>query len=201
MRSRCAALAVAAVGCVAVNPDWDDDRTAGPAVEDDPTSEGVATLDATETLPSDTSDESSDETSVNAGASATGSGGGSGGGSSAGSGTGSGTGLGAEESSSGSTGAGSSEGSTTQAASPGTVDLGFPCTEDSECDPATGATCCTANQCSGYCFVPCDGDGDCDDDAVSCAHNYCLFECDDEDEDCAPWPGFSCQHGGQFCEV
>ena len=48
-------------------------------------------------------------------------------------------------------------------------------------------------------MVPCTQVDECPDDEMGCAHGYCLFPCE-EDEDCETWPGFTCQHDGTLCE-
>lgn len=82
--------------------------------------------------------------------------------------------------------------------------------------------CCEANQCQGTCMVACEDAAECPFEGMGCEHGYCLFPCGDElgggdeggddddggddggdndpDADCAPWPGFTCQHGMRFCE-
>lgn len=49
-------------------------------------------------------------------------------------------------------------------------------------------------------MVPCSDVGDCPQDNMGCEHGYCLFECNDDDNDCSAWPGYSCDHGGTLCE-
>lgn len=50
-------------------------------------------------------------------------------------------------------------------------------------------------------MVPCGGDAECPFVGMGCEHNYCLFPCDANDEDCSDWPGFTCQHDGlTYCE-
>ncbi len=73
------------------------------------------------------------------------------------------------------------------------VTLGFACTMDSDCDQAAGEECCGASQCADTCMIPCGGPTDCPV-GMGCAHNYCLFECANNDADCAMWPGYTCQH-------
>lgn len=81
-------------------------------------------------------------------------------------------------------------------------DLGQPCGEGRECGELyIGAECCDAVQCADRCMVPCASVGECPFDGMGCEHGYCLFPCADNDADCAPWPGATCQHGGLFCEV
>jgi hypothetical protein len=48
-----------------------------------------------------------------------------------------------------------------------------------------------------------DDSDECPVDGMGCHHGYCLFPCDDNDEDegCEDWPGFECLHGGDFCEL
>ena len=84
------------------------------------------------------------------------------------------------------------------------ITLGFACTMDTDCDQAAGEECCTANQCADTCMIPCGGPQDCPM-GMGCEHSYCLFECADNDADCAMWPGYTCQHpqGGvnTLCEA
>lgn len=78
-------------------------------------------------------------------------------------------------------------------------DMGFPCPGDCE-DVYPGAECCEADQCLGTCMLPCEENDECPP-SMLCAHDYCLFQCaDDNDADCAWWPGFTCQHNGTLCE-
>lgn len=79
--------------------------------------------------------------------------------------------------------------------------LGQPCRDDRACAGlGIGATCCTAAECAGTCMVECRSPRACPFDDMGCEHGYCLFPCS-EDVDCTPWPGATCQHGGQYCEV
>ncbi|MEX1368979.1 MAG: hypothetical protein AB1Z98_37985 [Nannocystaceae bacterium] len=50
-------------------------------------------------------------------------------------------------------------------------------------------------------MVPCSTEEDCPLPEMGCEHGYCLFPCDDDDADCAAWPGYTCQHQGLFCEA
>lgn len=53
----------------------------------------------------------------------------------------------------------------------------------------------------GTCMIPCEDNTDCLFEGTACHHSHCLFPCNDDDADCAQWPGFTCQHGGNsFCE-
>jgi len=50
-------------------------------------------------------------------------------------------------------------------------------------------------------MVPCAGVDECPFDGMGCEHGYCLFPCDEgDDDDCVDWPSFTCQHGGAYCE-
>jgi hypothetical protein len=71
---------------------------------------------------------------------------------------------------------------------------------DGDCDMEAGQVCCDAAQCLDTCMVPCMDVKDCPFEDMGCEHGHCLFPCDDNDEDCAEWPGYTCQHGGQYCE-
>ena len=75
------------------------------------------------------------------------------------------------------------------------------CNEDLDCDVEAGQECCTANDCLDTCMVPCSDVGDCPFGDMGCEHGYCFFPCDDDDADCAAWPGYSCEHGGTLCEL
>ncbi len=81
-------------------------------------------------------------------------------------------------------------------------DLGQACAQSDGCDALGGGVeCCEAAQCMGTCMVPCSDDEECPFAGMACHHDYCLFPCDETDDDCADWPGFTCQHGGRtFCE-
>lgn len=78
--------------------------------------------------------------------------------------------------------------------------LGLPCGEADACSDAPGAECCTAEPCMGACMIPCESEAECPLDTMGCHHGYCLFPCV-SDDDCTAWPSFSCQHGGEFCEL
>lgn len=52
-------------------------------------------------------------------------------------------------------------------------------------------------------MVPCRDDVDCIDlPNTECAHNYCLFRCEDDDDADCLWLGgeYTCQHSGTLCE-
>ena len=109
------------------------------------------------------------------------------------------------ESGTGSTGgtSGSSSGSSSSSSSTGDEGdalLGMACMGDGDCDMEAGQVCCDAAQCLDTCMVPCMDVKDCPFEDMGCEHGHCLFPCDDNDEDCAEWPGYTCQHGGQYCE-
>ncbi len=94
------------------------------------------------------------------------------------------------------TGAPSSSSSTGDPIDP----LGMTCAGDGDCAEDDGQECCTANECSGLCMVPCSEVSDCPLVDMGCEHGYCLFPCDNNDKDCADWPGTVCDHGGTLCE-
>ena len=77
---------------------------------------------------------------------------------------------------------------------------GFSCDGDSaNCND--GQECCGDSNCDGACMVPCTQDDECPMPALQrCEHGYCLYMCSDNDSDCAAWPGFTCEHGGELCE-
>lgn len=77
--------------------------------------------------------------------------------------------------------------------------IGTPCADSLECDAAAGLECCKAKQCKDTCMIPCGSSDECPGD-MGCQHGYCLFPCDDDDADCAAWPGYTCEHGGELCE-
>ncbi len=80
-------------------------------------------------------------------------------------------------------------------------DLGQACAAVDGCgELGVGAQCCESAQCLGTCMVPCTSEDDCPFAGMGCEHDYCLFPCDANDDDCADWSGFTCQHGGRFCE-
>ncbi len=81
------------------------------------------------------------------------------------------------------------------------IDLGQPCAESDGCTGlGPNVECCAADQCLDTCMVPCSSVDECPFDGMGCEHGYCLFPCDAND-DCADWPGFTCQHGGPtLCE-
>ncbi len=80
-------------------------------------------------------------------------------------------------------------------------ELGQACAQSDGCDAlGAGAQCCERAQCLGTCMVACESVADCPFAGMDCAHSYCLFPCDDSDDDCSDWPGFTCQHGGRLCE-
>jgi hypothetical protein len=109
------------------------------------------------------------------------------------------------------TGGGSSEATTTpgnemtgneMTGTGDSVELGFPCMEDAQCDASIGAECCTVKQCEDTCMVPCDDVSSCPEEGMGCEHGYCLFPCDNDDADCEAWPGYACKHGGgALCEL
>lgn len=79
------------------------------------------------------------------------------------------------------------------------VTIGYDCMGNSDnCND--GEQCCTVPQCGGDCMIPCNNPGQCPG-SMGCEHGYCFFPCDDNDADCAAWPGYSCQHMGDFCEA
>lgn len=89
-----------------------------------------------------------------------------------------------------------------QPATDGTADLstlGLSCVNTGDCLAGTVQECCTAPQCRDTCMLPCMDAMDCPD-SMGCEHGYCLFACANDDAECAMWPGFTCQHGGQLCE-
>ena len=73
-------------------------------------------------------------------------------------------------------------------------------TDDSLCTGTVGEECCDAAQCDETCARPCNNQGDCPESFLGCEHGYCLFRCDDDDADCAAFPGYTCQHSGTLCE-
>jgi hypothetical protein len=78
---------------------------------------------------------------------------------------------------------------------------GYPCgTDDSVCTELPGEECCTDSHCQGSCFRPCTSNSDCPESYLGCEHNYCLIRCTGNASACNPYPGFTCQHGGDFCE-
>lgn len=78
--------------------------------------------------------------------------------------------------------------------------MGYDCENLDSCEAAyPGAECCEAAQCEDTCMLRCDAVEDCPV-GMGCEHGYCLFPCFDDDADCADWPGFTCQHGGEYCE-
>lgn len=81
-------------------------------------------------------------------------------------------------------------------------ELGQSCAQSNQCaELGAGVECCETKQCLGTCMVPCTTDDECPFASMGCKHSYCLFPCDDDDDDCSDWPGFTCQHGGKtFCE-
>jgi hypothetical protein len=79
------------------------------------------------------------------------------------------------------------------------VTLGYDCLGNSDnCND--GEQCCGANECAGACMIACGSVDDCPP-TMGCEHGWCFFPCDNDDNDCAAWPGYSCQHGGMFCEA
>lgn len=79
------------------------------------------------------------------------------------------------------------------------VTLGYDCLGNSNnCNP--GEQCCAAMQCAGECMIPCGSIADCPP-TMGCEHGWCLFPCNDNNADCAAWPGYSCQHSGTLCEA
>ncbi len=77
---------------------------------------------------------------------------------------------------------------------PGT--LGGVCDNQTIC---TKGSCCVAKECAGTCMIPCFGGPNSCPAGTGCAHGYCLFDCNNDDADCLQ-PGFTCQHGGNYCE-
>ncbi|MCX4246336.1 hypothetical protein [Paraliomyxa miuraensis] len=69
--------------------------------------------------------------------------------------------------------------------------MGQPCAVVGTCD--AGQSCCRSPQCLDTCAVFCGVTMECPDGLI-CAHGYCLLPCNDDDGDCASWPGFTCQH-------
>ncbi|MBV1858552.1 MAG: hypothetical protein KUG77_09080 [Nannocystaceae bacterium] len=82
------------------------------------------------------------------------------------------------------------------------ADLGQACGNDKDCSAlGVNAECCEADQCAETCMVPCGSVEDCPFDTMGCEHGYCLFPCTLDKGDCAPWPGFTCQHADpNYCE-
>jgi len=76
--------------------------------------------------------------------------------------------------------------------------MGQPCTSDDSCDE--GQSCCESVQCLDTCTIFCALDRGICPAGMLCAHGYCLLQCNDDDEDCASWPGFTCEHEGTACE-
>jgi hypothetical protein len=76
--------------------------------------------------------------------------------------------------------------------------MGQPCPEAGECD--AGQSCCRSLQCLDTCVIFCALDRGVCPQGMVCEHGYCLLQCNDDDEDCAAWPGFTCQHDGTACE-
>jgi hypothetical protein len=105
---------------------------------------------------------------------------------------------------SGTTGGMADTGTTDGGGSTGTtgamVTLGFACMMDSDCNELAGEECCDAAQCLDTCMVPCNMPNECPVEGMGCEHGYCLFPCNDNDADCAMWPGYTCQHQGNYCE-
>lgn len=69
------------------------------------------------------------------------------------------------------------------------------------CSGWRGGTCCDVPECEAVCMVPCMTVDECPFDGMGCEHGFCLFACAADDDDCSSWPGATCQHGGEFCEV
>ena len=68
---------------------------------------------------------------------------------------------------------------------------GQACAGDDDCsDPQA---CCTEKQCVDTCATPCDDDTICPV-GTACTHDYCLVQCNNDDADCAAFPGYTCQH-------
>jgi len=80
------------------------------------------------------------------------------------------------------------------------VTYGQECERDDEC---TGLeTCCDVMQCEGACHIPCGGPGGggCPD-GTTCAHDFCLIDCEADDAFChSVYPGSECLHSGELCE-
>ena len=70
---------------------------------------------------------------------------------------------------------------------------GQACTVSSDCAEVDGEECCDAAQCTEACMIPCMDVMECPPQ-MGCEHGYCLPECADTDDDCADYPGFTCQH-------
>lgn len=95
----------------------------------------------------------------------------------------------------------SSGGSGETGSGPNPIDLGQSCAKGDGCtELGPNAECCEADQCLDTCMVPCRSVDECPFEGMGCEHGYCLFPCDANDDDCADWPGFSCEHGGEYCE-
>ena len=71
---------------------------------------------------------------------------------------------------------------------------------DEDCSVEAGQECCSASQCLNTCMVPCGNADECPVDDMGCEHDYCLFPCDNNNEDCSEWPGYVCDHDGVYCE-
>lgn len=79
------------------------------------------------------------------------------------------------------------------------VTIGFDCLGNSDnCN--AGEQCCGAAQCQGDCMISCSTAANCPP-MMGCEHGYCLFPCDNDNTDCAAWPGYTCQHTGSWCEA
>ena len=63
-----------------------------------------------------------------------------------------------------------------------------------------GQSCCRSLQCLDTCLIFCALDPGVCPAGMVCEHGYCLLACNDDDADCAAWPGFTCQHDGTACE-
>lgn len=75
--------------------------------------------------------------------------------------------------------------------------MGQPCA-DAPCDE--GQSCCRSLQCLDTCVIFCALDPGVCPAGMVCEHGYCLLRCNDDDADCAAWPGFTCEHEGTACE-
>ncbi len=94
----------------------------------------------------------------------------------------------------GTTGTGGSGGGTVSFP-PG--ELGGPCLGGDVCNDGE---CCSAGQCADTCMVKCQNANQCPEAGMGCEHGYCLYPCNNNDDDCLQ-PGYTCQHGGLFCEL
>jgi hypothetical protein len=75
-------------------------------------------------------------------------------------------------------------------------EVGGPCLANDMCN---AGECCTADQCIDSCMTPCGDASECPQSGMGCAHGYCFYPCNDDDDDCMQ-PDYTCQHGGRFCE-